>query len=85
MLLPLLLSVLLQAQPLTISSPELRLPFDEFKKLHDAGKVLVVDTRGRDSYLRGHIPDALSLPLDRIAAGIPGLKEETRPIVTYCS
>ena len=85
MLLPLLLSVLLQAQPLTVNSPELRLGFDEFKKLYDSGQLLVFDTRGRESYVRGHIPGARSLPLHEVAARIPDLENETRPIVTYCT
>ena len=85
MLLSLLLALSLQAQPINENSPELRISFEAFKKLHDQGQVVVYDTRGLVAYREGHIAGALPLPLDEVEAKIPELKKETRAIVTYCS
>ena len=84
MLLSILLTLALQT-PLNAASPELRIPYDEFRKLYDSDKVLVLDVRGDASYRAGHIPGAISLPLDMVEKKIHELKKETRPIVTYCS
>jgi len=62
-----------------------RISLAEFKKLHDAGDVVVIDVRGADAYRRGHIPGALSVPLDTVAAKAAEWKTATRPIVTYCT
>jgi rhodanese-related sulfurtransferase len=64
---------------------ELRVSFEEFKKLYDRGEVLVVDVRSAESYQAGHIPGAISVPLDAVEARIPELKKEKRAIVTYCT
>ncbi len=57
----------------------------DFKKAFDAGTVLVIDVRDAQAYASGHIPGAISIPLDQIAAHAQELKGEKRPIVTYCS
>ncbi len=57
----------------------------EFKKLHDAGQVLVLDVRDADSYRAGHIPGAISIPLDQLASHVDELKRSSKPIVTYCA
>lgn len=62
-----------------------RISLAEFKKLHDAGDVVVIDVRGADAYRRGHVPGALSVPLDTVAARATEWKTATRPIVTYCT
>ena len=64
---------------------ELRVPFEEFKKLYDRGEVLVLDVRSAESYQAGHIPGAISIPLDAVEAKISELKKEKRAIVTYCT
>ena len=99
MLLSFLVMFALQSQPqtppssapqpapaaLTAASPELRISYDEFRKLYDSGNVLVIDTRGGVMYRVGHIPGAISIPFDQVESRIPELKKETRPIVAYCS
>jgi rhodanese-related sulfurtransferase len=86
MLFSLILALALQTPtPLTAASPELRISYDQFRKLYDSGNVLVLDVRGDISYRAGHIPGAISLPFDQVEKKIPDLKKETRPIVTYCS
>lgn len=64
---------------------ELRVSFEEFKKLYDRGEVLVLDVRSAQAYQAGHIPGAISVPLDDVEAKIPELKKEKRAIVTYCT
>ncbi len=85
MLLACVLSLAIQAQPLTVDSPALRISYDEFRKLYDAGQVIVLDTRGEQSYRAGHIAGARWLPLDRVEAAIPELRKEKQALVTYCS
>jgi 3-mercaptopyruvate sulfurtransferase SseA len=62
-----------------------RITLAEFKKLFDAHDVVVVDVRDEASFRAGHIPGALSIPLDQLAAKTDQLKAEKKPIVTYCA
>lgn len=81
---------------LVAQAPEMdgvsRISQAEFKKLVDAGGVVIVDTRGSAGYEQGHIPGALLLPLEGQADFPPGydgllqqLKASKKPIVTYCA
>lgn len=64
-----------------------RISQEEFKKLRASGPVLVVDVRDADSYKAGHIPGAISIPLDEVASPehVKELKGAAKPIVTYCA
>jgi hypothetical protein len=68
-------------------APNLRVPVDEFKKLAAANNVLIVDVRDPDGYRDGHLPGAVLIMIEDIAAGkaTERLRHESRPIVTYCS
>jgi rhodanese-related sulfurtransferase/DNA-binding transcriptional ArsR family regulator len=48
-----------------------------------AGQVLVLDLRPRVEYQAGHIPGAVSIPLDELPARLADLRK-TRDIVAYC-
>ena len=50
------------------ADPALRVSIDEFRKLASAGAVTIVDVRGDDSFAVGHIPGAISIPLESVAA-----------------
>jgi predicted sulfurtransferase len=57
------------------------------EELHDRlarNEVVVIDVRDVQSYLNGHIPGALHIPLSRIDGEIPYLPRN-KPIVTYCT
>lgn len=43
------------------------------KAAMDAGKVLLVDVRTPGEYAGGHVPGAVNLPLDQLAADAPAL------------
>jgi rhodanese-related sulfurtransferase len=73
------------AQEDALSSPKLRIGWDEFKKLYDENKVVVLDVRGEGAYQTGHIPGARSIPLDDVEKRIAELKKVKKPIVTYCA
>ena len=62
-----------------------RIELAEFQKLHAAKKVLVVDVRDEGSFLGGHIPGAINIPLGTEDRRIEPLKTEKRAIVTYCA
>ncbi len=57
----------------------------DFKRELTAGNVLVLDVRDAASYESGHIPGAVSMPLDELGRHLEELKAEKRPIVTYCA
>lgn len=72
----------------TIDPPAVpRISVDDFKKLHAAGDVLVVDVRSESSFREGHIPGAIGVPLADIDRRANELRKKvkSRPIVTYCS
>jgi rhodanese-related sulfurtransferase len=75
----------LRAQDPDLSSPKLRIAYDEFKSLYDAHRVVVIDTRDEASFDMGHIPGARVIPLGEIDQHVAELKREKKPIVTYCS
>ena len=66
------------------ASPGLRMNFDEFKKLFDTNKVLILDVNSLEEYTAGHIPGAVSMPLDALDQHIDELKKQSKAIVTYC-
>lgn len=48
-----------------------------------AGDVIVFDVRPADEYLAGHIPGAVSVPLDQLDAALAGIPKRAE-IVAYC-
>jgi rhodanese-related sulfurtransferase len=58
---------------------------EEFAKLLAARSVTVVDVRDAAAYDAGHIPGALSVPLDSIELAAERLRSAGKPVVTYCS
>lgn len=62
-----------------------RISLAEFKKLFDAGQVVILDVRDAGSYANGHIPGAICMPLDAVQQQAPGLKAAKTPIVAYCA
>src|SRR5688572_12324099 len=59
---------------------------DEVKSLIDAGeKVAIIDTLPRAEYEEGHIPGALSMPLQELRKLAPKiLRDKDQQIITYC-
>lgn len=68
-----------------LASPRLRVEWAEFKKLYDAGKVVVVDVRSTEAYEAGHIPGSRSVPLEEVEARAGELKQLKSPLVFYCA
>jgi len=56
-----------------------------FKRLLQMERVLVVDVRDTESYRAGHIPGAISMPLDQVSTRADELRRSGRTIVTYCT
>ncbi len=67
------------------TAPQARIAFEEFKKLYDQEAVLVLDVRAAESYRNGHVPGAVSLPLDQVLTKVEDLKKEKRALVAYCA
>jgi hypothetical protein len=68
-----------------LASPDLRLSITQLKTLLGTGPVLLLDVRDVDSYVAGHLPGAILVPLDDLVARLPELRKEDRPIVAYCT
>lgn len=71
--------------------PELDRPLstelDTVKRFFDAEAALLLDTREREDYAKGHIPGALLYPYDEVRdnpAILDGLDPAGRPIIAYC-
>lgn len=46
---------------------------------------LLIDVRSPDEFASGHIEDAVSLPLDRVASGIGAIvADRNAPVIVYC-
>lgn len=56
---------------------------DDLQRLIERGDVFLIDVRPALEYADGHLPGALSLPLEELPARIAGLPRD-RPIVAYC-
>jgi rhodanese-related sulfurtransferase len=80
-----LLTLAIQAAGPGDQPADLRVSLEEFKKLYEAGEVLVIDVRGQGPYEQGHIPGAIWIPADAVGGRVEELKAEKRAIVTYCS
>jgi 3-mercaptopyruvate sulfurtransferase SseA len=73
------------AQAVTDPAKVARVTVAELKKLQASGAVTVVDVRDADSFKAGHIPGALSIPLDQVSANADRLKGTKKPLVFYCA
>ncbi|GHJ91180.1 transcriptional regulator [Streptomyces sp. NE5-10] len=56
---------------------------EELRARVAAGSVVVLDVRPVEEYLAGHIPGAVSIPVDELASRVDELPERTE-IVVYC-
>jgi rhodanese-related sulfurtransferase len=68
-----------------LMSSKLRIEWAEFKKLHDSGKVVVVDVRDAVAFEASRIPGSLNVPLDQVEKRVAELKKHGKPIVFYCA
>lgn len=55
----------------------------EAKELWEKGKAFVLDVRGRDEYLAGHIPGAQNIHAGRVLAHLHRLPKD-RPLIVHC-
>jgi hypothetical protein len=61
-----------------------RTPLAAAKQEIDRNAVTVIDVRDADSYIAGHIPGALQIPLARIEGELSDLPRD-KAILTYCT
>jgi thioredoxin len=85
-------NVLMGAQPkqAIVTALEAVMPRDpgevtakELSALVVARRVLVVDTRDDFSYRRAHLPTAIHVPVDQLAAKSAELRRAGRPVIVY--
>lgn len=71
--------------PAQESAEYLRIDWPTFKKAYDAGDVVVIDVRSTDAFEAGHIPRAISVPLDDVERRVAELEKLRKPLVLYCA
>lgn len=59
------------------------IPRRELQRRIERGDVIVIDVRPRDEYRAGHVPHAVSIPLDDLAEHLRALPPG-REVVAYC-
>ena len=70
---------------LDVPHPEIRrISLTDSKAAYDQGKAVFIDVRGEPHYSQGHIPDALSLTEEQVAASLNELDPKVW-IITYCT
>jgi 3-mercaptopyruvate sulfurtransferase SseA len=63
-----------------------RVTIEQLKTMLAAASVRLLDVRNKEAYELGHIPGAISMPLEAIKPRLSELKkDEARPIVAYCA
>ena len=62
------------------AAPRIEMP--EFDQLRSAGPVVILDVRSRPEYEAGHLPGAISMPIDQIEARADEVKLMQGRIVT---
>ncbi len=61
-----------------------RIDVAEAKRLLDAGEAITIDVRDVQSYVAGHIPGALQIPLQYVAGEVPWFPKD-KTLITYCT
>jgi 3-mercaptopyruvate sulfurtransferase SseA len=62
-----------------------RISLADFKKAYDGNAVIILDVRDAASYIAGHIPGAILVPLEALEKKAPELRTAKKPIVAYCA
>jgi predicted methyltransferase len=65
--------------------PNLRISVAEFAKLTTTGAVTIIDVRDQEAFAKGHIPNAILIPVEQVETSAARLRGLKRPFVTYCS
>lgn len=74
-----------QPTPAEIPYPEIvRVGLGDAKAAYDLKQAIYLDVRDADSYASGHIPGALSIPLNNLEARLKEL-DPNAWILTYCT
>lgn len=74
-----------EASDAELKDPSLRIPLEELVSLFAKGTVTVVDVRDGESFVAGHIPGAIWIPLSSVERSTEQLRALAKPVVTYCS
>lgn len=74
-----------QSAPAEVPYPEIvRVSLGDAKAAYDLKQAIYLDVRDADSYASGHIPGALSIPLNNLEARLKEL-DPNAWILTYCT
>ncbi len=63
-----------------------RITIDQAKAIHDSGRAVFIDTRGRPAYEQGRIKGSVSMPMNDMPELLPKLRPlfKGKLLVTYC-
>ena len=62
-----------------------RMAFEEFLDLRSEAKLVVIDVRSTEAFVRGHIAGAWSVPVGKEAEHEERLRAAGKPIAVYCA
>jgi 3-mercaptopyruvate sulfurtransferase SseA len=63
-----------------------RISVQDARAALEAGTAIVVDVRSESAYTEGHIPGAVSIPLDEFERNVNGIAlKKDQWIITYCT
>lgn len=66
------------------ASPVVRITPQDFERLVNEGKVLLIDVRPHHAYRQAHLPNAESIPLEEFEGALARLSATGARIVLYC-
>lgn len=72
------------AAPADPASAAVRISQHEFDQFKREGNVVLVDVRSGRAYLNAHLPDAVSIPLEKLEGSLARLRAANTRIVLYC-
>ena len=75
-----------QAEPTrTLSSPSVITSAELLERLEGENAPVILDVRSPEEFAEGHIPGAINIPYDQVAANLDSLESfRTAEIVVYC-
>jgi thiosulfate sulfurtransferase len=83
-LLPALSGSAFPSQAAELPAGVVRIGVKDFERLLHEGNVVLVDVRSYRAYLTAHLPDAVSIPLDKLEGALDRLRASNARIVFYC-
>lgn len=64
-----------------LKKPDINVGLERF---HSTPRAVLLDVRTKEEYVSGHIPGAVNIPLDQVAAAKERIRDPKTPVFVYC-